>query len=209
MRHSLRAEGFHIRLRPVEMEDAAFILWLRNLDYVKGKVGDTPTDVASEEAWLRAYFERDGDCYFVAETLGGIPVGTNGIYDVLGTTAETGRFIIHTSVPAAVPTSFLTFDLAYGEMGLSQLRGTAVASNRKVHSYLRRLGFRQAKVERAGRVIGGHPIDMLHFVQDAKDWFEVRQRIIPLARLAGTRIQEWERAYFQKGTPQGLVTEIG
>ncbi len=31
MQHTLHAEGFGVRLRPVRMEDAAFIVWLRNL----------------------------------------------------------------------------------------------------------------------------------------------------------------------------------
>ena len=60
-----------MRLRPVRIEDAAFIVWLRNLDFVKGNVGDSATDVATQEAWLRAYFEREGDYYFIVESSGG------------------------------------------------------------------------------------------------------------------------------------------
>ena len=56
MEHSFQAEGYGIRLRPVRMDDAAFIVWLRNLDHVKGKVGDSATDVAGQEAWLRQIF---------------------------------------------------------------------------------------------------------------------------------------------------------
>ena len=84
MEHSFETEGFGIRLRPVRMDDAAFIVWLRNLDHVKGKVGDSATDVASQEAWLNKYFEREGDYYFIAETPGGIPLGTHGIYEYEG-----------------------------------------------------------------------------------------------------------------------------
>src|SRR5271170_3848965 len=133
MQHSFQAEGFGIRLRPVRIGDAAFIVWLRNLDHVKGKVGDTTLDMASQEAWLNAYFERQGDYYFIVETLGGIPVGTHGIYDLVGTSAESGRFIMRVEVAAAVPTSILTFEMAFGKMGLRELRATSVASNRKLH----------------------------------------------------------------------------
>jgi hypothetical protein len=31
MEHKLTAEAFGVRLRPVRMEDASFIVWLRNL----------------------------------------------------------------------------------------------------------------------------------------------------------------------------------
>ena len=71
MQHTLQAEGFGVRLRPVRMDDAAFIVWLRNLDHVKGRVGDSAADAASQEAWLKAYFDRPGDYYFIIETPAG------------------------------------------------------------------------------------------------------------------------------------------
>ena len=49
MQHTLQAEGFGVRLRPVRMEDAAFIVWLRNLEHVRGRVGDTSLDVAGQD----------------------------------------------------------------------------------------------------------------------------------------------------------------
>ena len=54
-----------MRLRPVRLEDAAFIVWLRNQEHVKGRVGDSATDVAGQEAWLKKYFTRAGDYYFI------------------------------------------------------------------------------------------------------------------------------------------------
>lgn len=164
MHHSLHAGGFHIRLRPVRMDDGALIVWVRNLGYVKGRVGDSAANVASQEIWLKSYFEREGHYYFIVETLSGIPVGTHGIYDVVGASAESGRFIIRPDVSAAAPTSVLTHDIAYGQMGLTEMRATSVPSNRKLHSYIRRLGFRQVKVEHAGRVIGGKAVDMVRFI---------------------------------------------
>ena len=72
MQHTLHAEGFGVRLRPVRMEDAAFIVWLRNLDHVKGRVGDSAMDAAAAGSLVKAYFDRQGDYYFIIETLGGI-----------------------------------------------------------------------------------------------------------------------------------------
>jgi RimJ/RimL family protein N-acetyltransferase len=172
---------------------------LRNLDHVKGRVGDSATDVASQEAWLRTYFDRLGDYYFVVETSEGVPLGTCAIYDVVGTCAETGRFIMRPDVAAAVPTSILSFDLAYNQMGLTELRATSVVSNLKVHSYLRRVGFRQVALEQGGRVIGGQGIDMIHFVQSAGDWLRVREETVALGRRAETQIREWEPAQVGPG----------
>ena len=36
MEHTLTAEGFGTRLRPVRMDDAAFIVWLRNWNTRRG-----------------------------------------------------------------------------------------------------------------------------------------------------------------------------
>ena len=209
MQHSIQAEGYGIRLRPVRLDDAAFIVWLRNLDHAKGRLGDSATDVASQEAWLKEYFKREGDYYFIMETLSKIPVGTHGIYDVRSTSAEAGRFIVRPDVWAAAPTSVLTYDMTYGEMGLTEIRATSVESNFKLHSYIRRLGFRRVKVEQAGRVIGGQPVNIVHFIQTAEDWFSVREQVIPLARLAETQVREWEQAYLQNIGSQEVVGQIG
>jgi RimJ/RimL family protein N-acetyltransferase len=193
MRHSFVAEGFGVRLRPVRLEDAAFIVWLRNLDHVKGKLGDSATEVAHQEAWLKTYFEREGDCYFIAETLGGLPVGTHGLYEPRNGSAEAGRLIMRPEVPAAVPTSLITFDLAFGEMGLNELRGTSVSTNVKVHSYVAKFGFRTVSVEKAAKVVAGQPVDIVHFAMTAAEWQAGRPGVLPIAKYAEAQIRAWDK----------------
>ena len=197
MWHSLLAEGFGIRLRPVRMDDAAFIVWLRNLDHVLGRVGDSVSDLAGQQAWLHAYFVREGDYYFIVETFAGIPVGTQGVYDVIGTSAEHGRFIMRPGVPAALPCLMNSFELAFGPMGLTELRATVVSTNQAVLSLHQKLGFRQIKIEPGGRVIGGKPVDMVHFVLLPDDWTKARERFLPLARLAEKEVFQWEQTQEQ------------
>lgn len=198
MRHLFEIEGFGIRLRPVRMEDAAFIVWLRNMSHVRGKVGDSATNVAGQESWLSAYFERAGDYYFIVETLDGIAVGAYGIYDVIGTSAESGRWIIRPDVPAALPSAILGFNLGFKTMGLTELRVTTVSTNQPVLSLNRKLGFKEIRVERGGRVIGGKPVDMVHFLLTWEDWSKAYERLLPLARLAETQVREWELASERK-----------
>ena len=193
MHHTLSDEGFGVRIRPVRMDDAAFIVWLRNQDYAKGKLGDSAANVTAQENWLNAYFERAGDYYFIAETLSGVPVGATSIYDRVGDAAETGRFVVNSEVPAAFPISILTYDLAFERLKLKELRATSVASNRSLHSYVRKLGFRQERIERAARVIGGQPVDILHFSLVAATWFERRASLLPLATCAAAQMHECEK----------------
>lgn len=192
MRHSLQVEGFGVRLRPVRMEDATFIVWLRNLDHVKGRVGDSEVNVPGQQAWLKNYFERAGDYYFIVETLGGIPVGTHGIYDVQGTSAEKGRHIVRPEAMAGVPAALLAADLGFTRLGLTEFRATCVATNVPVVSLHRRSGFKQVGTLRDAQTINGRPVDLVQFILTPEAWAGVRDTLVPLATLAGGRVVEWE-----------------
>ncbi len=200
MRHTLTSAGFGVRLRPVKIEDAPFIVWLRGLDHVKGRVGDSAVDVAAQEAWLNAYFDRQGDYYFIIETCGGIPVGAYGLYDVANASAESGRWIIRPDVPAAIPSVILAFEVAFGALGLSELRAKTVSTNQSVLSLNRKFGFRQTRVEPAAQMIGGKPVDLVNFVLEARVWPKIREQLLPLARLAETQVLQWEQAQRQERT---------
>src|SRR6185503_1632655 len=169
MDHSLQIEGFGVRLRPVRMEDAGFIVWLRNLEHAKGRVGDSATSVAAQETWLKTYFQRQDDYYFIIETAGRIAVGAYGIYHVTGPSAESGRWIIRTDVPAAIPSAILAFDLAFGKLGLKELRVKTVSTNQGVLTLNRKFGFREAGVD-SGTQINGQPVDQIKFLLDAAEW---------------------------------------
>jgi len=197
MRHSLTTQGYGVRLRPVRLDDASFIVWLRNLDSIKGRVGDSASDESSQEQWLNSYFERKGDYYFIVETLHEIPLGTESIYDLQNTCGEFGRIVIRPGVKAGSIASLLLFDLFYEHIGLTELRATCVASNNAAHSFLRKLGFNQTKVEHAGRVIGGEAVDMLHFAQAAEDWLSAREKLIPSACRAESANRQWEETFRQ------------
>jgi RimJ/RimL family protein N-acetyltransferase len=201
MHHTLQAEGFGVRLRPVRMEDAAFIVWLRNLEHVRGRVGDTSLDVAGQEAWLKKYFEREGDYYFVAETLGGIQVGTHGVYDLDGGSAEKGRQAVRPEVMVGVTVAILATDIAFGQLGLRELRSNTVSTNQNVISLHRKSGFQQVGVLRNHQIIDGKPVDLVQFLLTPEDWAKARERQLPLARLAGEQLLEWEKTQSGKTQP--------
>jgi len=201
MRHNIHLEGFNLRVRPVRIEDAAFIVWLRNLDYVKGNIGDSAVDVAAQEAWLRAYFEREGDYYWIVESLSGIPLGTHGIYNVNGTSAERGRHIMRAEVMAGVPSAVLTADLAFGSMGLRELRSWVVATNTEVLSLHRKSGFREVGRVAAAQMINGKPVDKVEFLFTAEEWKKRRDQALPLAHIAGKQVLEWGQTQSAKDQP--------
>ena len=180
-------------MRPVRLEDAAFIVWLRNLGHATGRVGDSAKDTAAQLAWMNAYFNRPGDYYFIIETSGGIPVGAYGIYDVIGASAESGRWVIRPEVPAAVPSALVAFDIAFGQLKLAELRVRTVSSNKNVLSLNRKFGFQQVRVEPSAQIIGGETVDMVHFLLEAKEWPKTRDKIASLARLAENKFGNGNR----------------
>jgi RimJ/RimL family protein N-acetyltransferase len=194
MKHNFLAESFGVRLRPVRLDDAAFIVWLRNLDHAVGRVGDSATNVAGQQKWLEAYFAREGDYYFIAETPGGIPVGTYALYNVVGRIAESGRWIMRPGVMAALPSGYALYEIAFRQLHFSELIGTTVATNLPVLSLNRKFGWRQTRVETAAQVIGGQPVDLIHFVLTPAAWDEAQARLLPLARLAEKQIHAWEES---------------
>jgi len=202
MRHTISAEEFGVRLRPVRMEDAPFIVWLRNLGHAVGRVGDSATEVAAQEKWLGKYFEREGDWYFLIETLGGIPLGTYGLYDLRGRSAEGGRFVVRPGVPAGMPGAIVGLDIAFNVIKLEELRGTTVATNHHVLSLNRKFGFHQIKVEKNAQVINGQPVDIVHVTFAPHEWPAVRARLAPLAKVAEPQIREWEKANPNAGQPE-------
>ncbi|MBE2212919.1 MAG: GNAT family N-acetyltransferase [Opitutaceae bacterium] len=192
MHHTISAEGFGIRLRPVRMEDAPFIVWLRNLNHVKGRVGDSATTVESQRAWLAAYFDRPNDLYFLIETIKGTPLGAYGIYDIADGSGESGRWAVRPLVPAAIPAVILGFDLGFGALGLKELRIRTVSTNQPVLSMNRKIGLRQIQVVPGETVIGGESVDIVHFRINASEWEQSRRRLSPLATLAEKQMAECE-----------------
>lgn len=194
MNHGLYAEGYGLRLRPVRMEDAGFIVWLEHSRHAKGKRSDSPADVESEQAWLKEYFDRAGDYYFMIQTLSGMPVGTLGLYNLAGTVAEAGRWVIRPGVPAAVPSAMLGCLIALEMMGLSHVCCRVAATEQAVLSLAHRLGFHLSRIELAALPGTGKPVDLVHLVYSAPDWPACRPGLLAAARVSEKRIREWERA---------------
>jgi len=201
MQHSLQAEGLGVRLRPVRPEDAAFIVWLRNLDHVKGRLGDSAANIKDQHAWLEKYFAREGDYYFIAETMGGVSVGTHGIYDMADGSAEKGRQAVRPEVMAGVPSAILATDIAFERLHLRELRSTTLSTNTKVISLHLKSGFKKVGLSRNHQTIAGQPVDLVQFLLLPADWDKVREQQLPLARIAEEQILEWEKTQLGQRQP--------
>ena len=193
MKHCLVAEGFGIRHRPVCLGDAPFLVWLRNREHAKGKLGDSAMDTPSQENWLNEYFKREGDYYFIIETTCGIPVGAIGYYNMTEDSSEIGRWVIWPAVPAAVPSLPPIIDLGFQRLGLRELRAKVVSDNRRAINLYYKIGFKATKVEPSAQIIDGKKVDLLHIVLEENAWIEARKKLTPIAAMLEVQIRKWEQ----------------
>jgi RimJ/RimL family protein N-acetyltransferase len=89
--------GEHSYYRPVQIEDAQFILDLRSDPKLNKYISATPPLLEDQEEWIKRYFERNlkgKDYYFIACDLTGTPSGTVRVYDVQDKEATGGSWVV-------------------------------------------------------------------------------------------------------------------
>ena len=185
MKHHVMVEKFGVRLRPVRLTDAPFIVQLRDSPHALGKIGDSASDVSAQEAWLQSYFKRAGDYYFIIEnSLTAEPVGTWGVYDITGNQGEGGRWIVVPTSPAAVASCWLGFHVCFDVLSLEVVLAHVVETNLSVMAFHKRIGNPCLGRVEGEQQIGGKPIGMIHFRATPAEWPAISEKLSHYARLA-------------------------
>ena len=136
MRHSIVLQGYGCRLRPVRLDDAAFIVDLRNRPFAQGTIHATDSSVEKQQAWIEKYFERKGDYYWIVESMdNSADVGAVGFYDITDDEKEgmPGRLVVmpQTKFNIFAPL-FLIYDYFFSNTPLQRVIMDVVSSNKKV-----------------------------------------------------------------------------
>lgn len=122
MRHNIVMDGHAFRLRPVDVEDAGFILELRTDPDRNQYLHWVSNDLETQRQWLRDYFERPGDYYFLIENREtGQREGTAGIYNLDRIFAEWGRWIVRAGSLAALESACLIYRVGFEVLGLESI----------------------------------------------------------------------------------------
>ena len=138
MRHNIVEDGYAFRLRPVTLDDAQFIVDLRTDPERNQYIHATSRDPGTQRAWIEAYFERQGDYYFIVESKSsGRREGTIGIYnlDPAKRCAEWGRWVIQAGSSAGLESAFLIYRTAFERLDLSMVYARTAVINEKVLSF--------------------------------------------------------------------------
>ena len=137
MQHRLSIDGLGYSLRPVQLTDARFILKIR-LEYMGRTqyIHEIPDDIELEENWIRKYFQRNGDFFFIIENkITGQPEGTIAIYDMEDGRAEWGRWVVQKGSLAAAESVDLIYKVAFQKLNLRELYCRTIEKNSSVVSF--------------------------------------------------------------------------
>lgn len=136
MRHDLHLAGHAFSLRPVDLDDAAFIVDLRRQG--ARYINRGAQTEGEQRAWIERYFAQPGDYYFVIERNDDRSAqATAALYDVdpAGGRAEWGRFVVAPGSPAAVETALLVYRCAFERLALDAVYCHTLADNVQVVAF--------------------------------------------------------------------------
>ena len=119
-------EGKYVDLKYVRIEDAAFILQIRQDPELTKFLPRLEITVEQQEEWLKKQQAREGDYYFVVWRKDNTPIGVIRIYDVVGDEGQTGSIAIKGTATETLEAKLLCEDFAYETLGL-----------KKIHNFVR------------------------------------------------------------------------
>lgn len=133
-------EGFGCRLRPVTVEDAAFIIDLRNQPFAQGMIHATSASVERQIGWIENWQLRDDDYYWIIEAVGEATesIGTIGFYDVAAIEKEgmPGRWVMLPQNRVNVMAPFLLlYKFVFEVLDINRVVMDVVADNKKVRRF--------------------------------------------------------------------------
>lgn len=133
-------EGYGCRLRPVDVEDAEFIVNLRNQPFALGTIHATSTSIERQIRWIQDWQRRENDYYWIIETADTSckSIGTIGFYDINLLTKEgmPGRWVMMPQAEVNIMAPFfLLYAFVFDDLSFDRVIMDVVATNRKVRKF--------------------------------------------------------------------------
>ena len=131
-------------LRLVEVQDARFIVNLRQHEELSRYISSTSGDVSKQRVWISAYKEREkagSEYYYIIENLG-TPVGTVRLYDFIGDSFCWGSWVIlrGQNTKIAYSSVVMVYDFAFNELGFKRSHFDVMKGNDSVLRFHMKMG---------------------------------------------------------------------
>lgn len=193
MRHDIRVDGIGFRLRPIKIEDAAFVVEIRTAHPERTRfVHSVSPDVKRQEDWIAEYLERTGDYYWTVERRDdGSSEGVVGIYDFdpAWRRAEWGRWVLRPGSIAAVESAMLVHRAAFDHLGLEVLISNTNAENLAVVAFHKSCGIRCSGLQSDYFNINGRRCDAVRHECSRGEWPQLEARLLANSQLVARHLR--------------------
>ncbi|WP_052574745.1 GNAT family N-acetyltransferase [Bacteroides intestinalis] len=125
-------EGKFVRLRPVMVEDAEFILCLRNDKDISKYLPPLNVTVKQQQGWINKQRNDTDSYYFIFEKKNGTPIGTISVYNIQETHAEAGRYCSIGDSVCNIEAALLIDDFIFDILNLDYIDSWVYKDNKQV-----------------------------------------------------------------------------
>ena len=134
-----------VRLRPVNSQDARFIVELRTNSELSAHLSATSGDLAAQVSWIESYKQREREqreLYLIIENLDGEPFGVVRIYDIQAETFTWGSWILGPgkSKTAAIESALSMYEIGFKHFGCQRAVFSVRLENEHTIAFHRRFG---------------------------------------------------------------------
>lgn len=191
MRHNIWLEGYAYRLRPINDDDAEFVIDLRSNPKLNRYLHASSNKLEDQLAWFTQYYNRSDDYYFLLERQdNGVREGMIAIYeiDAINKIGEWGRWVLKPSSLAAVESVWLIYWVAFEIIKLKSVYCRTVAENTKVVSFHDSCGIVECQLLPNYFDINGRRMDAIEHRVNSDTWTRIRPRLEKLAQLTARKV---------------------
>jgi len=159
--------------RPVEIDDAKFILELRTDPSRSRFISFTESDVEVQRQWISAYLERQRnglEYYYIIEDYHSEKFGTIRIYDIRSDSFCWGSWIVKDGAPyyIAIESMLMALEIGFYRLGFSKSHGDVRKGNQSVINNHLRFG---------GKIIREDDLNYyLEYTRDSYDAIKAKYR---------------------------------
>lgn len=132
--------GKWISLRLATLDDASFIVTLRNKERNNLFINKTTSCINKQIEWMKDESKDKASYYFIILDNKGISIGTISLYNIDKTTAEFGRWICNGSPIESLESALLIHEFAFDKLLLKKVYTRTLADNHKVVNFHRKFG---------------------------------------------------------------------
>jgi len=133
--------GHRIELRNVSIDDAEFIISLRQNKNKSRYISKTDSSVESQKKWIESYLLGEGQAYFIMEDKNNKKIGTIRAYDQQGDSFCWGSWITSPSAPdhASIESALILYSFMM-ELGFKNSHFSVRKENTSVRKFHERFG---------------------------------------------------------------------